>query len=208
MKRTLKYSALFLALTFVIAALFWLKVGFAQTQATPSQQVDNTDTPPQKLRSREEIFAMLDSVTQLGAKVKQVTAQKEPKWKLVENELIGSIFCQTWKRKGTSVRVNIEEAYSVEEAKTLFEGWINTGSSLGRGTRFDGLGDEAARNCYYLPRLKGCAVQVRKGKARFSVLVKPENMAADLALEPLLETAQRFAQHALAVDHPTMKAEN
>jgi hypothetical protein len=209
MKRNMKLSVLFLVVTLATAALLWLRVGFAQTQnPTASSQEAKADTAPQKLRSREEIYALLDSVTQLGNKVKQVTAQKEPKWKLTQNELIGETFCQTWKQNGRSVKVNIEESYSVEEATTLFRGWVNTGSSLGRGTRFEGLGDEAAHNCYYLPRLKGCAVQVRKGKVQFTFIVKPTNMAADLDLKPLLETAKRFASHALTVDDPAMKAQN
>ena len=210
MKRNMKLSVLFLAVTFAVAAMFWLREGFAQTQnltAMPQQEAQ-TVASSQKLRSREEIYALLDSVTQLGTKVKQVTAQKEPKWKLTQNELIGETFCQTWKRNGQRVRVNIEVGYSVEEATTLLEGWINHGSSLGGGARFDGLGNEAAYNCYYLPRLKGCTVQVRKGKALFKVLVKPSIMGAVLDLKPLLETAKRFASHALTVDDAAMKAQN
>jgi hypothetical protein len=42
---------------------------------------------------------------------------------------------------------------------------------------------------------------------RFTFLAQPVTNNADTTLEQLLETAKRFASHALTVDHPTMKTE-
>jgi hypothetical protein len=83
-----------------------------------------------------------------------------------------------------------------------------SGVSAGRGSRFEGLGDEASANCSPLPRYKDCGVCVRKGKVTFTFLVQPAHQPSDTDLKVFLEVGKRLAELALTVDDQAMKSEN
>ena len=204
MKRNRQFGLLGLALAVSLVTV----AALAQTQKpaiTPQKEV-KADASQPHLPSNEEMFAMVDSVGQLGDKLKQVIAPKEKEWKLTQHEAIDIMFEQTWIRKEQKVKVRIEESLSLEESAKHFKYWI-MGSSISLGERFEGLGDEAAKLCYTAPLNKECAIHVRKGKVRFTFLALAPN-SPDVDLEQLLETAKRFAGHALTIDDAAMKAEN
>jgi hypothetical protein len=156
---------------------------------------------------QEQNAPYVETRAALANKVKQAIKSQEPKWKLTQHELIGVNFYQTWTRKGQKIKLLIQEVASVRQGSEYVRDWM-TASSIGRGTRFDGLGDEAAYQCYSRPFVKGCAIYVRKGKVLFQFITNPVNMKAETDLKPLLELIKRFASHALTVDDEAMKAQN
>jgi hypothetical protein len=199
----------FLCLVLVASSLL-VVAALAQTQnpvTQPLPQEVKTDNSQPRVPTREEVLALVDSVGQLSNKLEQAITPLELDWKLKKGEPGAEIIWQTWTGKEQTVKVTVEQAFSLEAATKHFQTWIWL-SSTGLGERFEGLGDEADKRCYDdLPRSQGCAVHVRKGKVRFTFLAEPINKNAGTTLEQLLETAKRFASHALTIDDSAMKTE-
>ena len=191
MKENMQRSLIGLAL----AAILLLTVSSLAQTSNPSTQEGRAVSSPKQLMSREEMYAMLDSVTQLGNKLKQAIKSSEPKWRLTQNELIDVGFFQTWKRKGQKVELSISESKSLKEASKNFDSSLI--SSWTTAERIKGIGDEAGF-LHFSDSLRPdeYRLSVRKGKVVFTIRA------------PTLDIAKRFAGYALTIDDPAMKAEN